>query len=197
MSYYFVLKNWSPGTMWFLLILSWFAILIQLLFVIISVAAGLYYLAELVEEYTVIAAKVIKYLIFVSIFSMKLSWFSGGPVSLINWFICLNVSVLYYNIHPAISTGGFNVLNDCFWSTWSTDSSEDSGQFPVHRLYICQVYLSHSSSHHQSLLGIFFFLQPFHPFLTRAWVLYDHVAYPVRVFDFTLCQRQSSTHCRS
>lgn len=59
--------------MWFLLILSWFAILIQLLFVIISVAAGLYYLAELVEEYTVIAAKVIKYLIFVSIFSMKLS----------------------------------------------------------------------------------------------------------------------------
>ena len=52
--------------MWFLLVLSWFAVLIQLAFVIVSVAAGLYYLAELVEEYTVIAAKVIKYLIFVS-----------------------------------------------------------------------------------------------------------------------------------
>ena len=59
-------SSWFTDRMWFLLVLSWFAILIQLIFVIVSVAAGLYYLAELVEEYTVIAAKVIKYLIFVS-----------------------------------------------------------------------------------------------------------------------------------
>lgn len=49
--------------MWLLLIVSWIAILIQLVFTVLSVAAGLYYLAELVEEYTKVTAQVIRYLI--------------------------------------------------------------------------------------------------------------------------------------
>ncbi|XP_062511781.1 protein TEX261-like isoform X2 [Corticium candelabrum] len=49
----------------FLWVLSWFACAIQLGFGILCVAAGLYYLAELVEEYTVIARKIITLIVWV------------------------------------------------------------------------------------------------------------------------------------
>merc|ERR1711944_4286 len=43
-------------------ILSWIATVVQISFATLAIAAGLYYLAELVEEYTVYTAKVIKML---------------------------------------------------------------------------------------------------------------------------------------
>ncbi|XP_049803931.1 protein TEX261 [Schistocerca nitens] len=49
--------------MWFFYLLSWFALLVQVCFVTVAVAAGLYYLAELVEEYTVASKKVIWWMI--------------------------------------------------------------------------------------------------------------------------------------
>jgi len=45
--------------MWFLYAMSWVATVIQFIFVTLAVATGLYYLAELVEEYTVQSRKVI------------------------------------------------------------------------------------------------------------------------------------------
>ncbi|XP_059144987.1 protein TEX261-like [Physella acuta] len=51
----------------FLYLLSWIALLIQLCIITLSIAAGLYYLAELVEEYTVMAGKIIKYLVYCTI----------------------------------------------------------------------------------------------------------------------------------
>ncbi|KAF4518415.1 hypothetical protein B566_EDAN002068 [Ephemera danica] len=48
--------------MWFLYLLSWIAMLVQICFLTIAVAAGLYYLAELVEEYTVITKKIVWWL---------------------------------------------------------------------------------------------------------------------------------------
>ncbi|RUS90914.1 hypothetical protein EGW08_001311 [Elysia chlorotica] len=53
--------------MWFLFILTWIALIVQLCIATLSIAAGLYYLAELVEEYSVLTAKVIKYLIYITI----------------------------------------------------------------------------------------------------------------------------------
>ena len=44
--------------MWFLYMLSWVSTVLQICFVTLAIAAGLYYLAELVEEYTVVTAKV-------------------------------------------------------------------------------------------------------------------------------------------
>ena len=44
--------------MWFLYTLSWIATVLQVCFVTMAIAAGLYYLAELVEEFTAVAAKV-------------------------------------------------------------------------------------------------------------------------------------------
>ncbi|KAL4231133.1 hypothetical protein ACF0H5_008716 [Mactra antiquata] len=49
--------------MWFLYLLSWIALGIQIILVTLSIAAGLFYLAELVEEYTVLTKKIILYLI--------------------------------------------------------------------------------------------------------------------------------------
>jgi len=48
--------------MWFLYLLSWVATLVQIIFVTLAIAAGLYYLAELVEEYTVMTARVIRWI---------------------------------------------------------------------------------------------------------------------------------------
>lgn len=47
-------------------LLSWIALAVQICVVTLSIAAGLYYLAELVEEYTVMTGKVIRYLIVIT-----------------------------------------------------------------------------------------------------------------------------------
>ncbi|TRZ18389.1 hypothetical protein HGM15179_008696 [Zosterops borbonicus] len=54
--------------MWFMYVLSWLSLLVQVAFVTLAIAAGLYYLAELIEEYTVVTRRIIKYMI----------WFSSG-----------------------------------------------------------------------------------------------------------------------
>ncbi|KAL1461244.1 hypothetical protein WDU94_013161 [Cyamophila willieti] len=53
--------------MWFFYILAWIAIFLQICFVVLATAAGLYYLAELVEEYSVLAKKCIQWLIVITI----------------------------------------------------------------------------------------------------------------------------------
>ncbi|EAA13015.1 AGAP011456-PA [Anopheles gambiae str. PEST] len=65
----------------FLGLLSYVSLLVQICFVTVSIAAGLYYLAELVEEYTVIAKKVISWMVGVTaclyvifIFTEHFSW---------------------------------------------------------------------------------------------------------------------------
>ncbi|KAL1510009.1 hypothetical protein ABEB36_004667 [Hypothenemus hampei] len=45
--------------MWFWSLICYISILVQVIFITISIAAGLYYLAELVEEYTTIAKRII------------------------------------------------------------------------------------------------------------------------------------------
>lgn len=52
--------------MWFIYLLSWLSLVIQISFVTLAIAAGLYYLAELIEEYTVANSRIIKYMIMVS-----------------------------------------------------------------------------------------------------------------------------------
>lgn len=51
--------------MWFLFVLSYVAIVFQFCFVSLAIASGLYYLAELIEEFVSTAAKVIKFIILV------------------------------------------------------------------------------------------------------------------------------------
>uniref|UniRef100_A0A671F6K8 Protein TEX261 n=1 Tax=Rhinolophus ferrumequinum TaxID=59479 RepID=A0A671F6K8_RHIFE len=52
--------------MWFMYVLSWLSLFIQVSFITLAVAAGLYYLAELIEEYTVATSRIIKYMIWFS-----------------------------------------------------------------------------------------------------------------------------------
>lgn len=60
--------------MWFLILISWLGVVLQLAFVTLALAAGLYYLAELVEEYTVLASRVIRWTIF-SVLSVYIGLF--------------------------------------------------------------------------------------------------------------------------
>jgi len=65
----------------FLYLLSWLATIIHLLFCTLSLAAGLYYIAEAVEEYTVLAAKIIRYMIYsTSIIYIGLILFEDFPL---------------------------------------------------------------------------------------------------------------------
>ncbi|XP_039953052.1 protein TEX261 [Bactrocera neohumeralis] len=52
----------------FLYILSWVSTVIHIVFITISIAAGLYYVAELVEEYTQTARKIITMMIGATVF---------------------------------------------------------------------------------------------------------------------------------
>ncbi|XP_013780078.1 protein TEX261-like isoform X1 [Limulus polyphemus] len=70
--------------MWFLYFLSWVATVVQLCFVVLAVAAGLYYLADIVEEYTVMTGKIIRFLILVTLcIYVCLFLFEDLPLSLI------------------------------------------------------------------------------------------------------------------
>jgi len=91
--------------MWFMQLLSYVATIFHFIFCTLSLAAGLYYIAEAVEEYSSVAAKVIKYSIYftTSIFGM-LYLFEGFPLYLI--LIGLLSNVDYYillNTFPYIS----------------------------------------------------------------------------------------------
>lgn len=85
--------------MWFFYALSWVSTLVQIIFVTLAIAAGLYYLAELVEEYTVLTAKIIRYItwftvvIYLGLFffeDLNLTMLVCGLISQILHLILLN-----------------------------------------------------------------------------------------------------------
>ncbi|XP_064383014.1 protein TEX261-like [Halichondria panicea] len=68
----------------FLWLISWAALLAQVVFVVFSLAAGLYYLAEIIEEYSIVAKKIITYLlVFVIVLYIGLLVFDGFPWGLV------------------------------------------------------------------------------------------------------------------
>ncbi|KAL5471609.1 hypothetical protein EMCRGX_G029739 [Ephydatia muelleri] len=67
----------------FLWLLSWVALLAQFALALLSLAAGLYYLAELIEEYSVISRRIISILlVFVIIIDIGLLMIDGFPLGL-------------------------------------------------------------------------------------------------------------------
>jgi hypothetical protein len=68
----------------FLWLISWVAVVLQLAFFLLSLAAGLYYLAELIEEYSVLAKKVIAFAVLcVVVMHVGLWLIDGLPVLLV------------------------------------------------------------------------------------------------------------------
>lgn len=81
--------------MWFFYLITWIALVIQICFVAVSIAAGLYYLAELVEEYTVASKKIINYLVLcTTVILIGLFVFEELPWSLLGG--CLLANLFYY-----------------------------------------------------------------------------------------------------
>jgi uncharacterized protein YacL len=80
--------------MW-LYALSWVAMVIQICFVTLSIVAGLYYMAELVEEYTVMTAKIIRYTILsTTLVLLGFLVFEDLPLMLVG--CCLASNLMYY-----------------------------------------------------------------------------------------------------
>ncbi|XP_053964573.1 protein TEX261 [Anastrepha obliqua] len=68
----------------FLYILSWVSMVIHIVFITVSIAAGLYYIAELVEEYTQTARKLITFMISATVFVyIMFMFFDNLPWSMI------------------------------------------------------------------------------------------------------------------
>ncbi|KAK6493405.1 protein TEX261-like [Huso huso] len=83
--------------MWFTYLLSWLSLVIQILFVTLAIAAGLYYLAEVIEEYTVATSRIIKYMIwFSTAVLVGLYLFEGFPAVMMS--VGLFTNLVYFGL---------------------------------------------------------------------------------------------------
>ncbi|KAK6493665.1 protein TEX261 [Huso huso] len=83
--------------MWFMYLLSWLSLVIQIAFVTLAIAAGLYYLAEVIEEYTVATSRIIKYMIwFSTAVLVGLYLFEGFPAVMIS--VGLFTNLVYFGL---------------------------------------------------------------------------------------------------
>ena len=90
-------KHTKSVKMWFMYMLSWISMVLQISFITLSIAAGLYYMAELVEEYTVMTQRLIKYMIWATTAAnIGLMVFESMPLSLTGLGLLTNV--LFYLI---------------------------------------------------------------------------------------------------
>ncbi|RDD37396.1 Protein TEX261 [Trichoplax sp. H2] len=94
---------------WFLYSLSWLALALQGIFVILSLASGLYYLCELVEEYSTTASKVFRYLIWITTVIFVCLWlFDSFPLLVCAMGILANlVHLMVLKDYPAIAMTSF------------------------------------------------------------------------------------------
>ncbi|XP_040576407.1 protein TEX261 [Lepeophtheirus salmonis] len=70
--------------MWFLYYLSWFSTMLHIFLAVMTIAAGLYYLADIVEEYTMMTSKVIKWSVMTTLgLYVGLFLFEGFPTTLV------------------------------------------------------------------------------------------------------------------
>lgn len=103
------------GAMWFMYVLSWLSLFIQVAFITLAVAAGLYYLAELIEEYTVATSRIIKYMIwFSTAVLIGLYVFERFPTSMIG--VGLFTNLVYFGLlqtFPFIMLTSPNFILSC------------------------------------------------------------------------------------
>lgn len=107
--------------MLYLYLLSWVATFIQVCFSILAVAAGLYYLAELVEEFTVMTGKIIRIVILMTLaVYIGLFVFEDLPVTLIGCGLLSQVMHLlvlrtfpFFNLYsvPFVSASALVIVN--------------------------------------------------------------------------------------
>lgn len=107
--------------MLYLYLLSWVATFIQVCFSVLAVAAGLYYLAELVEEFTVMTGKIIRILILVTLaVYVGLFVFEDLPITIIGCGLLSQVMHLlvlrtfpFFNLCsvPFVSASALVVIN--------------------------------------------------------------------------------------
>lgn len=76
-------------------LISWLAWVIHLLFGILCIAAGLYYIAEMIEEYTIYSKQVMQYMIMTVLGILLITFFTEKlPISL--FLTCVIANCSYY-----------------------------------------------------------------------------------------------------
>uniref|UniRef100_A0A915K098 Protein TEX261 n=1 Tax=Romanomermis culicivorax TaxID=13658 RepID=A0A915K098_ROMCU len=75
-------------------IVTFLAYIVELIFFVLALASGLYYIAELIEEYTSLAAKILRSIIWVTILLyLGFYFFENLPIKLL---ICGTASQIFY-----------------------------------------------------------------------------------------------------
>uniref|UniRef100_A0A3P9N6T1 Protein TEX261 n=1 Tax=Poecilia reticulata TaxID=8081 RepID=A0A3P9N6T1_POERE len=101
--------------MWFIYLLSWLSLIVQVSFVTLAIAAGLYYLAELIEEYTVATSRIIKYMILFSTGVLVCLYvFEGFPLLMVG--VGLFTNLVYFGLlrtFPYILLSSPNFILSC------------------------------------------------------------------------------------
>ncbi|TRY57756.1 hypothetical protein DNTS_012029 [Danionella cerebrum] len=101
--------------MWFIYLLSWLSLVVQICFITLAIAAGLYYLAELIEEYTVATSRIIKYMImFSTSVLVGLYLFEGFPTLMVG--VGLFTNLVYFGLlqtFPYIMLTSPNFILSC------------------------------------------------------------------------------------
>ncbi|CAH1392821.1 unnamed protein product [Nezara viridula] len=99
--------------MWVLYLLSWVGIIFQMTFLLIAIASGLYYLAEIVEENTEVTKKVIRWLIIlVIIVYAAILLFEELPFILILCgFLSQSVHLIILTDFPYITINSFSFVS--------------------------------------------------------------------------------------
>ncbi|KAK1175377.1 protein TEX261 [Acipenser oxyrinchus oxyrinchus] len=144
--------------MWFMYLLSWLSLVIQIAFVTLAIAAGLYYLAEVIEEYTVATSRIIKYMIwFSTAVLVGLYLFEGFPAVMIS--VGLFTNLVYFGLlqtFPYILLTSPNFILSCV-------------------LVVVNHYMTFQ-----------FFAQEYYPF-SEVRKLSVHVILSVSPMHFTIC----------
>lgn len=112
-----LLTNWTTRfakkvSKMFLYLLSWVASLIHIFLCTLSLAAGLYYIAEVVEEYTVLTAKIIRYMIYItSLVYIGMYLFEGMPARMIVTGLLTNLDYfILLSTFPSISLSSVSFI---------------------------------------------------------------------------------------
>ncbi|KAK2572119.1 Protein TEX261 [Acropora cervicornis] len=107
----------------FLYILSWFSMIFHVIFMTLALAAALLYLAELVEEYTALAAKIIKgILAVITVIYIGLLILEGFPISMIiaglfsnGLYFLLLRDFPFIELTSPVFIGGVAYFTICLW----------------------------------------------------------------------------------
>ncbi|RMZ82861.1 hypothetical protein DV737_g1907, partial [Chaetothyriales sp. CBS 132003] len=165
--------------MWILPVLGYIGLVVGFCFLTLSIASGLYYLSEVVEEHSVLAAKVLRKLVYVVIAIQTLLWLVDGlPFSLIALGVASHLVYMSNLRHfPIVKLTDplfilsciLVIINHWLWFRHFSEPRVSQGSFKAFKdLYSAPVYDQPDFTQIASYFGLCVWLVPFALFVSLS-----------------------------